>query len=124
VKKLYQLVLEGLDLLHMPNVDLAAWASSAWINPPGGGIGPLLTAATTLAPTFPIHHVSSAATITDITLPWTGFQGRIILLADGAFVLNTGGTSGVAISRAITGTSGQPIEVIYDGSIWHPMAGR
>lgn len=115
---------EVLEPLNMPNADLANFAASAWINPPGQAIGPLLTAATTLAPTFPVHHVSSAATITDITPPYVGFLGRIVLLADGAFVLNTGGTAGVSIARAITGTSGQPIECLFDGTSWFPMAGR
>lgn len=110
--------------LNMPNVDLQQWASSAWLNPPGGVIGPLLTAATTLAPTFPVHHVSSAATITDITLPFAGFLGRIILIPDGACVFNTGGTAGVSIARALTGTSGQPVEAIFDGTSWFVMAGR
>jgi hypothetical protein len=108
----------------MPSADLQVWNANVDINPPGGLVGPILASTTTLVPTNPVHHVSGTNTITDITLPWTGFRGRIVLIPDGAFVLNTGGTAGVAISRALTATANQPIELIFDGTIWNPLAGR
>lgn len=103
----------------MPNADLARFGSRSWINPPGGGIGATITSSTTFTPTAPVHHIAGANTITTVVPPYVGFTGKITLIADAAFVLNTGGTAGSAIGAAVTATTGRTIDLVYDGSTWY-----
>lgn len=102
------------------NIDMGIWASQVGRNPPGGFVGTVIASAATIAPNKPIHHVSGTGTITNITLPFTGFVGKICLIADAAWVLNTGGTAGSAIGTVVTAVAAQAIELTFDGSVWYP----
>jgi hypothetical protein len=104
----------------MPNTDLQKWASRAGINPPGGFVGVPVASSTTITPTGPIFHVTGTSTITTIVPPFTGFIGKLTIIADGAFVLNTGGTAGSAIGTAVTAVASQAMDLVFDGSTWYP----
>lgn len=104
----------------MPNTDLAVWASKVGINPPGGYLGPNLASTATIAPTAPLHHVTGTTSITNITLPFTGFVGTLTFIADGAWTMTSGGTAGTDISTVFTAVSGQALDMVYDGTIWNP----
>lgn len=103
----------------MPNVDLANF-SDFGINPPGGKVGAVLASSATITLTHPIHHVSGTTSITTIVPPYTGFLGRITLIADGAFTFTTTGTAPNAISTVFTAVSGQALDIIHDGAAWFP----
>lgn len=102
------------------SLDLANFASGAWLNPPGGVVGAVLASDTTITVTSPIHHVSGTAQITTIVPPITGFLGRITLIADGAFTLATGGTAPNAIGTALTAVASQALDLVHDGVAWYP----
>lgn len=104
----------------MPNADYGIWGAKAGINPPGGFVGPVLASDTTITITHPIHHVSGTAAINTIAPPYTGFVGTITLIADAAFTMATGGTSGSAIGTAVTAVASQALDMVYDGSTWYP----
>lgn len=82
-------------------------------------VGPVLASAATIAPTFAIHHVSGTATITTITVPWTGFTGPITLVPDAAWSLATGGN----IASAYTAIANSPVLVEFDGVSWYVAGG-
>lgn len=105
----------------MPNVDYGVWGALAGINPPGGFRGPALASSATISPTHPIHHVTGTESITTIVPPFTGFVGEIRLIADGAFTMTTGGTSGSAIGTAVTAVANQALAMLFDGSTWYPQ---
>lgn len=104
----------------MPNVDYGIWGAKAGINPPGGFVGPVLASSATVTPTHPIHHVSGTESVTTIPPPFTGFVGTLTLIADAAFTMATGGTSGSAIGTAVTMVASQAIDLVYDGTTWYP----
>lgn len=104
----------------MPTQDLGVFASQAGINPPGGRVGAILASSATIAIAAPVHHVSGTESITTITPPFTGFVGRISLIADGAFTMTTGGTSPNAISTVVTAVAGQVLDMTHDGAGWYP----
>lgn len=104
----------------MPNADLVTWSSRAGINPPGGFVGMALASSTTITPPAPFFHVTGTSTITTIVPPFVGFVGKITIIADAAFVLNTGGTAGSAIGTAVTAVAAQAMDLTYDGSTWYP----
>jgi|SRR5688572_4885682 len=102
------------------NVDYGIWGSKAGINPPGGFVGPVLVSSASMTITHPIHHVSGTESVTTIVPPFTGFVGTITLIADAAFTMTTGGTSGSAIGTAVTMVAGQAIDMVHDGAAWYP----
>jgi len=100
----------------MPDVDLAKFASRAWINPPGGVVGPVLASANDVTITHPIHHVSGAAAIANLIPPFPGFIGEITLIPDGAFTTVATGNIGAASTAVV----GRAAAVIFDGTKWYP----
>src|SRR6187402_3805102 len=100
----------------MPDVDLAKFASRAWINPPGGVVGPVLASANVVTITHPIHHVSGAAAIANLIPPFPGFIGEITLIPDGAFTTVATGNIGAASTAVV----GRAAAVIFDGTKWYP----
>lgn len=102
---------------HMPNIDFGPWVSRVGINPPGGFVGTAIASTSTVAPITPIVHVTGTGSIGTITLPWTGFIGRLTLIADGAWTMTTTGN----IATVFTAVSGQALELVYDGSAWYPL---
>lgn len=115
MKRFFELCRE----LGMPDIDYGVWGSGVGANP-GGFVGKLLASTTTLTPTAPIHHVNGTSAITTIVPPYTGFVGRITLIADAAWTLAAGGTSGSDIATALTAVSGQALDLVFDGSTWFP----
>lgn len=103
----------------MPNADLAFWGARAWPNPPGGGIGQTIASAATFTPVAPVHHLSGVGTVTTIVPPYTGFTGKITVIADGIMVFNTGGTAGSAIGATVTTVAARAYELVYDGAVWY-----
>ena len=83
-------------------------------------IGPTITAAATIAPTYPVHHVSGAGPLVTITVPWVGFNGQIILIADGALTWTAAGNIQTASSAALT--AGTQLLLTYDNKAgkWQP----
>ena len=57
-------------------------------------VGPVITAAATVAPTKLIQHVTGTTAITTITPPWEGFAGPLYLVADSVFSWTGGGNIG------------------------------
>lgn len=106
-------------LLHMPNSDLANF-SDYGINPPGQKVGAILASSATITLTHPIQHVSGTESVSTIVPPFTGFLGRVTLIADGAFTFTTGGTAPNAISTVFTAVSGQAVDIVHDGAKWFP----
>lgn len=107
------------DLMHMPNADMAFWASRAWVNPPNPAIGQPVTSATTFTPIAPITQLNGANTVTTIVPPFVGFVGKITVIANAALVFNTGGTAGSAIGAAVTAATGRAYDLVYDGTTWY-----
>lgn len=102
------------------SIDLARFAAGSWINPPGDAVGPDIASATTITLTHPIHRVTGTTAINTIVPPYTGFLGRITLIAKGAFTFATGGTAPNAISTAVTLVADQAIDIVHDGVTWYP----
>ena len=100
----------------MPDVDLAKFASRAWINPPGGVVGPVLASAASVTITHPIHHVSGAAAIDTLLPPFPGFIGEVTLIPDGAFTTVATGNIGAAATAVV----GRAISMVFDGTKWYP----
>ena len=100
----------------MPDVDLAKFASRAWINPPGGVVGPILASAAAITITHPIHHVSGALAIDTINPPFQGFIGDITLIPDGAFTTVATGNIGAASTAVV----GRAAVITFDGTKWYP----
>lgn len=86
--------------------------------------GATLVSAAAIAPTHRIHHVSGTAEITDITLPWEGFAGDIVLIPADAFTGATGGTAGTALATAFTAVANRPLHLTYvpSSGLWYVHA--
>ena len=79
-------------------------------------VGPPIASTTTISPTYQVHHVTGTVAIATINPPYTGFQGTIQLIPDGAFTTTTAGNIGLAS----TGVVGKTLEMCFDGKIWYP----
>lgn len=68
--------------------------------------------------TYPITRVSGTNAMVDLTIPYDGFQGTIILLPTGAFT----GTNAGNIAIAFTAVVGRPLFLTYDPNAvkWYP----
>jgi hypothetical protein len=108
-------------LLNMPDIDYGTWGARAGVNPPGGMVGKTVASSATITPSGPVFHVSGTESITNIALPYTGFVGRVTIIADGAFTMTTGGTAGTAIATVVTAVASQAMDVVFDGTVWYPQ---
>jgi hypothetical protein len=79
-------------------------------------VGPIITAAATIAPTNHIHHVAATTAIATITPPYSDFQGDVIFIADTVFTWNTSGN----IMLSGTATVNKAYRMTFDGSKWFP----
>lgn len=90
---------------------------------PGGlqnqGVGAILTAAATLAPTHKVHALSGTTETSTITPPWTAFSGEVILIPGAAWTTTTSGN----IAKAITAVTNAPVVLVYNPvtALWYPM---
>lgn len=83
-------------------------------------VGADLASAATIAPTHECHVVTGTAAIDNITLPWVGFAGRLILISLAASTLTTAGN----IAKAVTFVANQ-VNVLYyvpATGKWYPHA--
>jgi hypothetical protein len=103
----------------VPDVDLAKFASQCAINPPGQYEGPAIASAATITVSHPVHKITGTAEITTINPPFTGFVGKILLIATAAFTTATGGN----VAKAFTAVASEGTEWYYDGSTWYPVMG-
>jgi len=81
--------------------------------------GLTLASAATIAPTHKCHIVSGTAEIATITVPWTGVQGVIYLVASGAWTTATSGN----IAKAITAVANAVVPMVYNPvtAKWYPI---
>lgn len=108
----------------MPASDYGAFGEMG-INPGGPIVGPVIAsvAGAIATPTAKMHHVSGTLAITLIPLPYTGFQGTLILIPDAIFTLATGGAqagNNYPVGLAATAVVGKPMHMTFDGSFWYP----
>lgn len=101
-----------------PAKDLWSWFPAA-VNPNVPRIGPAIASAATIAPTFPVHHVTGTAAIVTITPPTADFQGEICLIADAIWTWTAAGNIGIA--GTVT-AAGKAVWFTYDPatSKWYP----
>jgi hypothetical protein len=80
--------------------------------------GATVASASTIAPTGSIFHVSGTAAIATITAPYSGFNGMITIIPDGAFTTTTSGN----IALGTTAVVGKALIMTYDSttSKWYP----
>lgn len=81
-------------------------------------VGPDIASAATIAPTSRCHHVTGTAAIVNITVPYAGFQGEVILIADGIWTWTAAGNIGV-LGTATAG-NGVAVRFFFDGNKWWP----
>lgn len=104
------------DLMHFPDVDLAKFASRCAINPPGDWLGPTIASAAIITLSHPCHKISGTTAIDTINPPYTGFVGKVTLIATAAWSLTTSGN----VAKAVTAVASEAIDLVYDGSVWYP----
>ncbi len=115
--------------MTLPNFKLKPWErlnfspafdygvlNAIGINPGAPIVGAILASADTIAPTHGIHHISGTDSIETITVPYTGFVGRITFIFDSTASFATGGN----IASAVTGVANQACDMVYDGVLWYP----
>ena len=81
------------------------------------GLGPALSSAATITPTFQVHHMTGTTGVATITGP-TGIQAgeMLTLIFDGlASLLITGN---IAVAMTVTGV-GQKAILVWDGTKWY-----
>lgn len=83
-------------------------------------VGADLASGTTVTPTAKIHKVTGSSAISNITLPWAGFQGTIVFIPTGAWSLATGGSAYTAIGLAATAVTGKAMFLTYVDNLWYP----
>jgi len=100
----------------------AATAGYVWSGNTSGAGGGLyfegqstaIASASTIAPTYPVHHVTGTVAISTITVPAacavSGFDCNVGLIADGAWATGTSGN----IAVAVTATVGYRYDFTYD----------
>jgi hypothetical protein len=98
-------------------------------------VGDPIASAATIEITNPMHHITGAATITQINVPTqqvgmaaigsttrdrsvSGFTGPLWLFSDGGFSLATGGN----IAKAKSSAAGDCVHIVYDGDLWFPVS--
>lgn len=96
---------------------LAQWAQDVSNTVNDQQIGQAIASASTISPSYPIHHVTGTATIQTINMP-AGMTGPLHLIPDGVWALGTSGN----IAKASTAVVGQVMHLHYDPttSKWYP----
>lgn len=80
--------------------------------------GPIIASAATIAPTNRYHVVSGTAAIVNITTPYAGFRGRIILIPTGIWTWTAAGN--IFVAGTTTAGNGVPVAFDFDGNKWYP----
>lgn len=79
-------------------------------------VGPDLASAATIAPTHKIHRVTGTAAIVNITVPYVGFAGTIILIPTAIWTWTNAGNILVA---GTTTAATSPVQFTYN-----PVTGK
>jgi len=120
-------VLFDANATSVSGVATAGYVYSGNTGGAGGGFyfeaqSTAIVSASTIAPTFPVHHVTGTAAISTITVPTacasSGYDCNVGLIADGAWATGTSGN----IAVAVTATVGYRYDFTYDPgtSKWYP----
>jgi len=82
-------------------------------------VGPNIASATTIAPTYRIHHVTGTTAIVNITIPWEGFAGSVTLIADAIWTWTAAGN--IAVLGTVTAANGAVIFTYDPATVkWYP----
>lgn len=100
----------------MPDVDFGRFIARAGINPGGNLWGPTIASATTITLSRGFHKISGTTAIDTVNPPYTGFVGKVTLVATGAWSLTTNGN----VAKAVTMVANEAMDMTYDGSTWYP----
>jgi len=108
----------GIDLAT-PQLMIAG-ANGIWTGASGlAGVGAILTAAATIAPTNAVHHVTGTTAISTITPPSGLAKGsKLTLIPDAATGQTT--TTGGNIALGTTMVQNKALILTYDGTNWYP----
>jgi hypothetical protein len=91
---------------------------------PVNPISTTIASAATLTPLSLITIVTGTVGVQNITLPWPGFEGSIILIYTDSSpaATQTGGTTGIAIALATTVVRYKQLEMTYSQitGLWYP----
>src|SRR5437870_11251881 len=100
-----------------PAKDLWGWFSAQIFST--ARIGPAIASAATIAPTYPVHHVTGTTAIVTITPPDAAFSGEICLIADAIWTWTAAGNIGIA--GTVT-AAGKAVWFTYDPATakWYP----
>lgn len=85
-----------------------------------GVTGPDLASAATIAPTHAIHRVTGTAAIVNITVPYTGFAGTIVLIPTAIWTWTAAGN--IIVAGTTTAGNGVPVSFTYNPTTakWSP----
>lgn len=83
-----------------------------------GVTGADIVAATTIAPTHRVFQMGGATPVVNITEPWAGFGGEIMVIPTSAFTWTAAGNIGIAGTAVI----GKAIIFVYHQTLkkWYP----
>ena len=93
---------------------LRQWVEAVTAQSNFQGTGDTLAAGATLHVSHAIHHVSGTATVTSMQGP-PDTQGDVTLIADGAFMIGTGGN---ITGGPLTASVGRAYRLTFDGQSW------
>lgn len=102
----------------MPGPDIQRWGVGDILNQI---VGPDIASAATIAPTHKIHRITGAAAVVNITPPWTGFAGDLLLIAVGAFTWTNAGN--ISLASAVAAVPGRSYQFVYSPvtALWYPQ---
>lgn len=80
-----------------------------------GTVGTAAASATSITAPSTVFHVTGTTAISTITVPYTGFTGKITIIPDGVFTFDIAGN----IAEAYTATVNRAIDLVYDGTKWY-----
>jgi hypothetical protein len=108
----------GLDTAT-PQIQITG-SNGVWTGASGlAGVGAILTAAATIAPTNAVHHVTGATAISTITPPSGLAKGsKLTLIPDAASGQST--TTGGNIALGTTMVQNKALILTWDGTSWYP----
>lgn len=80
--------------------------------------GPDIASAATIAVTHRYHKVTGTGAIVTITPPFTGFRGRVTLIANGIWTWTAAGN--IFVLGTTTAGNGVAVDFDFDGLKWYP----
>lgn len=113
----YKFVLGSTDAGNDMSVITPTTGSSVgrWILQESKLVGSAIASATSITAPSTIFHVTGTTAISTITVPYTGFTGKISIIPDAVFTFTTSGN----IAETYTSIINRVIELTYDGTKWY-----